>query len=95
MRQVRDTLVLRLQKELTDDNIEELNEDFSDLVKNGKIRKTGAFRVESDEPNLLSNPRIAFSYNSKSAGRLTEMIVTINQMGASIPEPAQSTAPQA
>ena len=88
MRRVRDTLVLRLHKELTDANIEELNGAFGDLVKKGKIRKSGASRLESDEPDLLSKPRIRLSYNNKSAGRLTEMIVAINRMGETIPTPA-------
>ena len=81
MRQVGGKLVLRLEKELADEHIAELNEAFGDLVKKGEIRKCRAFRVESDEPDLLSKPRIAFSYNGSSAGRLTEMIVTINRMG--------------
>ena len=87
MRHVGDTLVLRLEKALTDDHIEELNGAFGDLVKKGKIRKCGVFSVESDEPHLLSKSRIAFSYNSTSAGRLTEMIVRINRMGET-PGPA-------
>ena len=83
MRQVRDTLVLRLESELTDDNIEELNESFGDLVKRGRIRKTERYRAESDEPALASKPRIAFPYRMNSAARLTQMIHAINKMADS------------
>jgi hypothetical protein len=38
-------------------------------------------RAEKDEPHLLEKPRISFSYNERSASRLTQMIHTINQMG--------------
>ena len=87
MRQVRDTLVLRLEKELTDDHVDELNRIFKDLVRRGSIRKVEPHAVESDEPDLLSKPRIAFSYNDKSAGRLTDMILAINQMGEEVLDP--------
>ena len=88
MRQVRDILVIRLEKELTDGNIEELNEAFGDLVKRGKIRKRAPFSAEADEPELQSKPRVALTYNSTSAGRLTQMIMTINRMGEALPNPA-------
>jgi len=83
LRQVRDTLVIRLEKELTDAHVEKLNDLFQDLVKSGKIFKTRALPEEKDEPNLMSKARIALAYNRKSAGRLNEMILTINELGRS------------
>jgi uncharacterized protein (TIGR00730 family) len=84
MRQVRDRLVIRLEKELRDEHIRELNENFRDLIKSGEITRTAALPAERDEPDLLSKPRLAFSYNKKSAGRLNEMISLINRMGQTI-----------
>jgi uncharacterized protein (TIGR00730 family) len=81
LRQVRDKLVIRLERELKDSHVGKLNDMFPDLVESGKIFKARAFPEEKDEPNLMSKPRIAFSYNRKSAGRLNKMILTINQMG--------------
>ncbi len=83
-RQVRNRLVIRLEKELLDSHIAVLNENFRDVVKSGKIYKTSALPEESDEPNLQSKPRITFSNNRKSAGRLNEMILMINELGHSI-----------
>lgn len=83
VRQVRDKLVIRLEKELRDEQVQELNEIFGDLVMSGEIIKTSALPEEKDEPSLWSKPRIAFRYNKKSAGRLNEMILVINQMGQS------------
>ena len=37
IRQVRDRLVIRLEKELLDSHIKTLNEDFQDLIKSGEI----------------------------------------------------------
>ena len=81
MRQVRDKLVIRLEKELSDEQIAELNDSFCDIVERGKITKTPALSAEEDEPAALIKPRIAFCYNKKSAGRLHQMILAINQIG--------------
>ncbi len=82
MRQVRDKLVIRLEKELDDGQVRLLNDRFRDLLKSGKIQKTPALPAEKDEPKLLAKPRIAFSYNKKSAGRLNQLILTINDLGS-------------
>ena len=79
-RQVRDTLVIRLEKELSDEQVKGLNESFSDLVKTGEIVKTSPLPQEKDEPEILSKPRISFRNNNQSAGRLQEMILAINDM---------------
>ena len=84
MRQVYNRLVIRLEKELTDNHIAILNEKFADLIKVGKIFKTTTLSEESDEPHLGNKPRIILNYNKKSAGRLNEMILMINQLGHTI-----------
>jgi len=81
MRQARNRLVIRLEKELTDSQVSVLNNEFSDLVKSGKIYRTKALPAEADEPELSTKSRIAFSYTRKSAGRLNEMVLRINQLG--------------
>jgi hypothetical protein len=81
MRQVYSRLVIRLEKELTDSHLAVLNEKFADMVKVGKIFKTPALPEEADEPELAGKPRIIFNYNKKSAGRLNEMILMINELG--------------
>jgi len=43
IRQVRSTLVIRLQKELLDTHVELLNNKFHDLISWGKIHKSAAF----------------------------------------------------
>jgi hypothetical protein len=84
MRQVRRKLVVRLEKELTDEHLEELNDSFHDLVGRGKIEKTYAFPEEANEPELLDKPRIAFNNNRKSAARLNQMFLRINELGRSL-----------
>ena len=81
-RQVRGRLVIRLEKELSEDHLVQLNLSFADLVRDGKIVKSAPLPQEKDEPDLLSKPRISFRNNRQSAGRLNEMILAINQMGS-------------
>ena len=59
-----------------------LNHLFADFIEAGEIVVTPPLTQENDEPILLSKPRIAFQNNRKSAGRLNQMVLTINEMGA-------------
>jgi len=81
-RQVYDKLVIRLEKELSKEQIGQLNDSFGDLLASGEIGKSAALRQEADEPELMSKPRISFRNNKQSPGRLNEMILAINQMGS-------------
>jgi uncharacterized protein (TIGR00730 family) len=81
IRHVRGKLVIRLERELSDDNVRQLNADFDDIVTKGAIEKAGAFPDEANEPHLSRKPRLAFSY-TPSPSRLHEMILAINRMGA-------------
>ncbi|HXY74605.1 MAG TPA: LOG family protein, partial [Dehalococcoidales bacterium] len=83
LRQVRSRLVIRLQKEIPDSHLDILNDKFHDLISWGKIHKSATLPEEADEPHLQSKPRITFPYNKKSAGRLNEMILMINELGNS------------
>jgi hypothetical protein len=85
MRQVYSRLVIRLEKELTDEQVSSLNEKFADLIKLGKIYKSPALQEEADEPELKAKPRIVFNNNKKSAGRLNELILEINRLGQIMP----------
>lgn len=80
-RQVGAKRVIRLEKELPDTAIKKLNQEFGDIVTTGKIERTYALPEEANEPELLSKPRMAFSYDHKSAGRLKQMIDQINKLG--------------
>ena len=69
---------------------------FGDLVASGRIEKTYALPEEANEPELLNKPRIAFNYDHRSAGRLTQLVDLINKLrergmdrGAAIREAAR------
>jgi uncharacterized protein (TIGR00730 family) len=81
-RQVRDKLVVRLERELTDTAIQKLTTEFADIVKKGTVEKTRALPEETNEPDLLDKPRIMFSFDRKSPSRLIEMVWRINELGS-------------
>ncbi len=83
-RLVRGRLVVRMERDLRDANLEELNDTFSDLMTKGKIERTERLKEEMNEPELTHKPRIVFNYNQLNAARLNEMVIRINEMGQQI-----------
>jgi hypothetical protein len=77
-RYVGDKIVLRLSAKLTDDAVEKLNEEFSGIVKSGKIVQRNALDAESDELELESLNRIVFRHRRRDFGRLREFINAVN-----------------
>ncbi len=84
---VKDRFVVRLKLELSDEQVEQLNDEFKDMLVKGRIEKTVAFPEEfGDETEEL--PRLVFYFNQRRVGRLYQMIYTINKMGFAAPEAA-------
>ncbi|MCC5635372.1 LOG family protein [Nostoc sp. CHAB 5844] len=80
-RYVSNQLVIRLSCELSDTEVERLNNEFSDILVKGRIEKTQALPQEGqDETSDL--PRLILHFNQRDLGRLYQMISTINQMGS-------------
>ncbi len=74
---VNDELVIRMKTPLPDGFVAELSEQFDDMLMGGDIRQaTGALPEEAGEYAEL--PRLVFSYDKKSAGRLRLLINAIN-----------------
>jgi len=82
---VGDRLVIRLRCPLSDELIDQLNFDFSDLLAKGKIEPSGALPEEKgDETEDL--PRLVMHFNHRDFGRLHLMIRMINKFGSHSPE---------
>lgn len=84
-RYVRDKLVIRLETELSDDEVEQLNDNFSDILVTGRIEKSKALPQEAQD-ETLDLPRIVLYFNQRDLGRLYQMIAAINKMGAPTPD---------
>ncbi len=81
MRYVRNQLVLRMQRRLTDEQMDTVNADFADILVDGVFEQTGPLPAERDETELLELPRLAFHFNRRNLGRLRALINYINSTG--------------
>ncbi len=79
MRYVKDRLVLRLHREPSDELVEELNEEFADIVESGKIEKTAMHELEADDGHLRDLPRLSLRFNRRGVGRLRQMVDRLNE----------------
>ncbi len=76
---VRDVLVIRMQRKLSEENLHALNGEFADLIKTGKIEQGAAMDEESE---YLDMPRLKFVFAKRRYGHLRLLIDRINEMGA-------------
>jgi len=84
MRLVRRKLVVRLEKELLDEHVDTLNDEFSGIVTKGRIKKTKMLPEEANEPEIADKPRLVFTYTQNNAARLNQMFLRINELGQSV-----------
>lgn len=84
-RYVKDRFVIRLKSALSDADVEKLNQEFSDILVQGKIEKTQALPEENGD-ETFDLPRLMFYFNRRDAGRLYELIREINQLGTASKE---------
>jgi uncharacterized protein (TIGR00730 family) len=78
---VKDDLVIRLNRPPSQDLLDRLNDEFSDIVTNGKVRPTEPLPEEADDPQTRSLPRIVMRFNREDYARLRQMIDVINDIG--------------
>lgn len=76
-RYVKDHFVIRLNKELTSENLKSLTAEFSSLIQSGEIEKTARFPEEDDVPDL---PRITFIHTRKDYSLMRALIDRINEL---------------
>jgi uncharacterized protein (TIGR00730 family) len=78
MRYVRNDLVFRLNEPLSEELLERINSQFSDILAKGRFKQSAALSSERDEPELADLPRLVFQFNRHDLGRLRQLIDTIN-----------------
>lgn len=78
MRFVGRRLVLRLSETVTTEELERYNDEFSDIVVEGRIESIAATDSEVEDNDHVSLPRIAFHFDRASYGRLRALIDAIN-----------------
>ena len=77
-RYVKDDLVIRMRRPLSEKQISELNAEFKVLIKEGQISQRGPYDNETDAREL---PRLVFTHTKHKMGVVRKLIDRINEMG--------------
>ena len=80
VRQVRDELVMRLQRRPSADQLREITSKFADIAVDGEFRVDGPHALERDEPALDDLHRLVFKFNRRDHGRLRILIDYLNDL---------------
>jgi len=75
---VKGKLILRVNNEPAADLVEELNDEFSDLLISGKIEAVEATPDEVDTDDALDKFRLRLHFNRRSFGRLRQLVDRLN-----------------
>jgi len=87
MRYVRNQLVIRTNRPLSDSLLNSIRQEFADILSDGTFEQTSAL-PEEDESELIDLSRLVFHFNRRNLGRLRLMIDCMN---ADSMEPASRT----
>lgn len=75
---VHRNLVMRLNHPPSEELVERLNRDFSDILVGGRVRPTRALKEEADDPDTLHLHRLLIPFSRNDYGRLRELIDAVN-----------------
>ena len=71
-------LILRLKREVTDDELVELNGQFADIINSGLIERIETTEAETRDDDYVNLHRIAFDFNHHGYSRLRSLINVLN-----------------
>jgi uncharacterized protein (TIGR00730 family) len=77
---VKDLLVVRLKNVPGESALAAMNEDFSDIIVEGKIQSVKPAPEEVEHNEHLELKRIAFNFNRRDYGRLRQLIDVLNRL---------------
>ena len=77
-RWVGERLVIRICHSLSKRALADLNKEFTDIVRSGKIIQRGALRQEKNESEIWDLPRLVLTPYRRSFGRFRQLIDAIN-----------------
>ncbi len=73
-------LAMRLKNRISAEQLDQIQDRFSDLLAEGRFELRGPLEEELDEPALRELPRLVFSFNRRSSGRLRQLINYLNEL---------------
>src|SRR5271170_6633589 len=75
---VKDLFIIRLKNAPSESALAAMNEDFADIVVEGKIKTIKPTAEEIEDKDNLDLQRIAFNFNRRDYGRLRQLIDVLN-----------------
>jgi uncharacterized protein (TIGR00730 family) len=78
-RWVGQELVIRLQRQLTAEAVQDLNKRFSDLLEIRPLRASGALKQELNEAELTNLPRLVAGSHRRNFGRFRQLLDAVNE----------------
>ena len=79
MRYIHDLLVLRIEKPLSEKQLDQLNQEFKHLLKKGKITQSlKPFEEERNAPYTFHLTRLSFYFKKDIFANLNKLILRIN-----------------
>ncbi len=75
---VKEQFIIRMKHIPSPSALEALNEDFADIVLDGKIKIVKPTLEEEEDEDKLDLARISFNFNRRDYGRLRQMVDAIN-----------------
>ena len=80
IRWVGDLLVVRLRHRPTPDEVRQLDDQFRDLLVDGRIEPSEPLPAEVSDRDELDLPRLVMRYDPRRAGRLRALINAVNDL---------------
>ena len=75
---MRERFIIRMKNAPSTSALAALNEDFSDIIIEGKIEIAKPVPEEIEDADKLELARISFNFNRKNYGRLRQLIDALN-----------------
>jgi uncharacterized protein (TIGR00730 family) len=85
VRWVGDRLVLRLKAEPTDDELQDLNHRFAEMVASGSIERTGPLQAEVADDDKLDLPRLVLRFDRRHWALLHDLIWQLDDLDSAPP----------
>jgi len=87
-----DRLVVRLRHAPTDDEVEQLNERFADLLVDGRIDRTDPLPAEVADKDNVELARLVMRFDARRAARLRTLIDALNELPSAAKAPTRPTS---
>ncbi len=80
IRYTKEFAMMRINKRVKQTTLDELSEQFYDIITSGKIEQYALSELQDDYDVYPEKPRLVFKFDQENYGKINEMIITLNQL---------------